>query len=69
MQDLFAGKRSYDEVKKYFYLDNMVDYQLFVMAFSISDNWGNKNHFFSVRNITKDIDDVEPTEAARRSGF
>lgn len=44
----------------------MVDYQLFVMAFSISDNWGNKNHFFSVRNITKDIDDVEPTEAARR---
>ena len=66
LQDLFAGKRSYDEVKKYFYLDNMVDYQLFVMAFSISDNWGNKNHFFSVRNITKDIDDVEPTEAARR---
>lgn len=66
LQDLFAGKRSYNEVKKYFYLDNMVDYQLFVMAFSISDNWGNKNHFFSVRNITKDIDDVEPTEAARR---
>lgn len=67
LQALFTSdSKNYETVKKYFFLDNLVDYQLFVMAFSISDNWGNKNHFFSVRNITKDIDDADPTEAARR---
>ena len=63
--DIFADK-TYVNVKKYFFLDNLADYQLLVMAFSISDNWGNKNHFFSIRNIQKDIDDADPTEAARR---
>ncbi len=56
----------YEQVKKYFYIDNLVDFQLFHMALCITDNWGNKNHFFSVRNIQKDIDDADPTEAARR---
>lgn len=56
----------YAQVKKYFYIDNLVDYQLFHMALCIVDNWGNKNHFFSVRNIQKNIDDADPTEAARR---
>ena len=30
------------------------------------DNWGNKNRFISVRNIHKDINDPDPTEADRR---
>ena len=36
------------------------------MALAIEDNWGNKNRFFSVRNITKNINDPDPTEADRR---
>ena len=55
-----------DYIKKYFYLENLADYQILVMALSLSDNWGNKNHFLSVRNITKDIYDSDPSEAARR---
>lgn len=64
--DLYDNQTNYEAVKKYFYLDNLVDYQLHVMAFSIEDNWGNKNHFFSIRNMQKDINDPDPTEAARR---
>lgn len=64
--DLFDNRNSYSDVRKYFYLSNLVDYQLHVMALCIQDNWGNKNHFFSIRNIQKNIDDANPTEAARR---
>ena len=64
--DLFDNRTTYDDVKKYFFLDNLVDYQLLVMALGIQDNWGNKNHFFSIRNIQKDINDADDTEAARR---
>lgn len=58
--------KSYELVKKYFDIDNLIDYQLHVMALAISDNWGNKNHFFSIRNIQKDINDEDPEEAAKR---
>ena len=64
--DLYDNRTTFSDVKKYFFLDNLVDYQLHIMAFAIADNWGNKNHFFSIRNIQKDIDDADPTEAARR---
>ena len=64
--DAFAVGKSKAYVKKYFYLQNMADYQIHVMALSIGDNWGNKNHFLSVRNITKDIDDSDPSEANDR---
>lgn len=57
---------TFEQVKKYFYIDNLVDHQLLVMALSIADNWGNKNHYFSVRNIQKDINDADPDEANRR---
>lgn len=66
LQEAFDKGMSVDYIKKYFYLENLADYQILVMALSISDNWGNKNHFLSVRNITKDIDDRDPSEAARR---
>ena len=36
------------------------------MALCITDNWGNKNRFFSIRNITKDINASVPSEADRR---
>lgn len=64
--DLYDNHKNYADVKKYFFLDNLVDYQLHIMILAIGDNWGNKNHFFSIRNIQKDIDDADPTEAARR---
>lgn len=64
--DLFDNRTTYDEVKKYFFLDNLVDYQLFIMAFGIQDNWGNKNHYFSIRNMQKDIENADAAEAARR---
>lgn len=64
--DLFDNQQTYTAVKKYFFLDNLVDYQLSVMALCIQDNWGNKNHFFSIRNIQKDINDADPEEAACR---
>ena len=65
--DLYDNhSKTFDDVKKYFFLENLADFQLHVMAFAIQDNWGNKNHFFSIRNIQKDIDDPDPNEAARR---
>lgn len=64
--DAILNGKSRDYVKRYFFLQNMADYQIHVMALCISDNWGNKNHYFSIRNIRKDIDAADPTEADRR---
>ena len=36
-----------------FYEDNLVDYSLLIMALCISDNWGNKNKYFSMVNCQK----------------
>ena len=52
----YKSKKSYAYVSKNFFEDNLVDYALFIAAFSISDNWGNKNSYFSVRNMRKDDD-------------
>ncbi len=64
--DLYDSPKNYEQVRKYFFLDNLADYQLLIMAFSISDNWGNKNYFMSIRNIQKDINDPDSTESERR---
>lgn len=64
--DAFSEGQTRDYTKRYFFLRNVADYQLHVMALCISDNWGNKNHYFSIRNIRKDIDDPDPTESDRR---
>ena len=66
LQDAILSGTSTDYVKKYFFLQNLADYQLLVMALAIEDNWGLKNRFLSIRNITKNIDDADPTEADRR---
>ena len=47
------NKANYTYIKDHFFLDNLVDYTLFVMALSIGDNWGNKNKYFSMRNMRK----------------
>ena len=67
--DLYDNQTSYSAIKKYFFIDNLVDYQLHIMALAIADNWGNKNHFLSIRNIQKNIDDADSTEAARRKAI
>ena len=36
------------------------------MALSIGDNWGNKNHFLSIRNIQNDINSTDVTEPNSR---
>lgn len=64
--DMFDNGKTATYVKKYFYLDNMADYQLHVMALAIADNWGNKNHFFSIRDITANINDRDLVEASKR---
>lgn len=40
-----------------FYRENLIDYSLFVMAFSIEDNWGYKNMYFSMVNCQGDEND------------
>ena len=66
LQDAFTNGKNAEYIKKYFYLENLADYQILIMAFSIGDNWGNKNHYLSVRNINKSIDDPDPAEADKR---
>ena len=66
LQEAYAKGENLTYVKKYFYLENLADYQIHVMALSICDNWGNKNHFLSIRNIQKSITDVTAEEAAKR---
>lgn len=66
LQDAILNGNTTAYVKKYFYLDNLVDYHLLVMAMSIADNWGNKNHYLSIRNINKDINATLQDDADRR---
>ena len=61
LEAFFSGK-TVDYVRKYFYLENLADYQLLIMALSIGDNIGNKNHYLSIRNINKDIDAIDPND-------
>ena len=66
LQDAILNGTTPAYIKKYFWLENMADYHLHVMALCIVDNWGNKNHFFSVRNITKNINEPDTAEANKR---
>ncbi len=66
LQDLFKNRKTVSDVKKYFYLENLADYELHVLALCIADNWGNKNHFFSIRNSANDINDTDEEKASMR---
>lgn len=42
--------KTQEYVSQNFEVDNLIDYSLFIMALGISDNWGNKNKYFSMQN-------------------
>lgn len=60
--DAILNGKDMEYVNKYFYLENLADYQILVTALSIGDNMGNKNHYLSVRNINKDIESYGPDQ-------
>lgn len=49
------GEISY--IEDNFYEENLADYTLLIMALCIQDNWGLKNKYFSIRNITEADED------------
>lgn len=58
LADLYAENHfsNYQYVKDHFYLENLADYTIHILALCIEDNWGTKNRYFSIQNITKDDD-------------
>lgn len=54
--NLYAHHSAYSYIKEHFFLENLADYTIHIMALSIGDNWGNKNRYFSIQNITKTDD-------------
>ncbi|MCF0202143.1 MAG: CotH kinase family protein [Bacteroidaceae bacterium] len=57
MVDLYNYAAYISDVKKHFYIENMADFHLFVLALGLIDN-GNKNEFLSARNIQKGSETV-----------
>ena len=52
--DFYNGNTSnYAYVKENFNLENLADYTIHIMALCIADNWGAKNRYFSIQNITR----------------
>ena len=54
LYELYENKDSFEYVRDHFYMDNLAEYQVFIAALSIGDNWGNKNAYISARNIQAD---------------
>lgn len=54
LDTVYMFKNDYEWVKEHFYLQQLAEYQTFIMAMSIEDNWGNKNSYISARNVTAD---------------
>ncbi|MCH5168325.1 MAG: CotH kinase family protein [Prevotellaceae bacterium] len=54
--DFYDNYNSYNYISTHFYVENLLDYTLFLMALSISDNWGNKNQIYSIRDIQAEGD-------------
>ena len=53
LYEYYQNLNDFNYMESHFDYDNILHYTLFVMAFSITDNWGNKNQFWSIKNITK----------------
>lgn len=64
--DAYDNGKELAYVSQYFDLQNLAEYQVFIMALGIKDNWGNKNRYFSIRNVQKDITSPIADDAARR---
>ena len=56
LYDLFYNAGNVQYCKEHFYIDNVIDYHLFVLALLIIDN-GNKNEFMSVKSVVSDDPD------------
>lgn len=56
LDTIYKYRNDYEWVKQHFYLEQLAEYQIFIMALSIADNWGNKNSYISSRNVTADGD-------------
>ena len=56
LYDLFRNAKDVQYVKDNFYIDNMIDYHIFVLALLLADN-GNKNEFLSIKSIVSDDPD------------
>lgn len=54
LDDVYEHNRDYEWVKEHFFLEQLADYQVFIMALSIVDNWGNKNSYIGARDVTTD---------------
>ncbi|MCH5214974.1 MAG: CotH kinase family protein [Muribaculaceae bacterium] len=55
MMELYSDENffNYEYVKEHFWLENLADYTVHLMALAIEDNWGNKNKYFSIQDFTK----------------
>ncbi len=54
LNEIYAHKHDLQWISENFYVDQLAKYQVFIAAFSIGDNWGNKNSIVSVRNMRVD---------------
>lgn len=52
LMEYYNGNHNYQYVKTHYYLENLVDNQLLIMALAIQDNWGNKNKYVSVVDMS-----------------
>lgn len=47
---------NYSYVKEHFWMENLADFAIHTMVLGIADNWGNKNKYFSIQNVSKNDD-------------
>lgn len=52
LTEYYNGNRNYAYVKSHYYLENLADNHLFTMVLAIADNWGNKNKYVSVVDMS-----------------
>lgn len=50
LNEVYAHQLDYEWVREHFFLPQLAQYQVFITALCIADNWGNKNSFISIRN-------------------
>ena len=60
LQDLYKDNNylKFQYIKEHFYLQNLADFAIHLMALSIIDNWGNKNRYLSIVNCSGTGDDT-----------
>ncbi len=56
LEDAYVYRKDTKWISEHFYLNQLAEYQIFITALSIGDNWGNKNSIISARNVAADGD-------------